>query len=385
MPYSGKTTYGAGADLPELVEDVSDIISIVSPYETPLLDHLGDPDRAAQSTVHEWMEDELLPNFDSLNQTIFSPDGADATDLTVHNGSRFRVGDLVRPDTSLEIMLVTAVAGNDLTVIRRYGGTAAFTLTNGRKLFIVGNGALEGDAASAARHTSRIRRANYTQIFTATVDVSGSMQAVRKHGVADEVDYQKQERMRELLRDLENCVINGTAPAAAAHGGPAVRRSMSGIIKMIESNRFVPGQGGFPGGGDLSEAQLNAALRLVWEQASGKIDTIVVNGAQKRRINQFVDSSARFYSPTDRRMGELVSIYESDFGVCNVVLSRWVPSDTVLLLDSSRIDVLPLVGRSFQFRPLGTVGDSYSGQLVGEYTLEFRNEIAHGLIRGLAV
>lgn len=60
MPYSGKTTYGAGADLPELVEDVSDIISIVSPYETPLLDHLGDPDRAAQSTVHEWMEDALV-------------------------------------------------------------------------------------------------------------------------------------------------------------------------------------------------------------------------------------------------------------------------------------------------------------------------------------
>ena len=40
-------------DLPELVEDVSDIIGNVSPFETPLLDHLGDPKRSAMSTVHE--------------------------------------------------------------------------------------------------------------------------------------------------------------------------------------------------------------------------------------------------------------------------------------------------------------------------------------------
>ena len=37
------------------------------------------------------------------------------------------------------------------------------------------------------------------------------MQAARAHGLSDEVDYQKQERLRELLRDLENTVINGVA------------------------------------------------------------------------------------------------------------------------------------------------------------------------------
>ena len=32
MAFTGKATYGAGAGLPELVEDVSDIIGIVSPH-----------------------------------------------------------------------------------------------------------------------------------------------------------------------------------------------------------------------------------------------------------------------------------------------------------------------------------------------------------------
>jgi hypothetical protein len=43
MAFTGKATYSAGTTLPELAEDVSDLIGIISPYETPLLDALGDP------------------------------------------------------------------------------------------------------------------------------------------------------------------------------------------------------------------------------------------------------------------------------------------------------------------------------------------------------
>ena len=35
MPFTGKATYTAGAGLPEVVEDVSDIIGIVSPSRRP--------------------------------------------------------------------------------------------------------------------------------------------------------------------------------------------------------------------------------------------------------------------------------------------------------------------------------------------------------------
>ncbi len=113
------------------------------------------------------------------------------------------------------------------------------------------------------------------------------------------------------------------------------------------------------------------------------MDTIVVSGFQKRRINSFM-TAKRAFTAGSETFKDLVSVYESDFGVCRVVLSRWVPADTVLLLDSSRLDVLPLSGRSFQFKKLASAGDSEVGQLVGEYTLEMRNENAHGLIRGLA-
>jgi hypothetical protein len=56
----------------------------------------------------------------------------------------------------------------------------------------------------------------------------------------------------------------------------------------------------------------------------------------------------------------------------------------VLLLDSARVSVLPLAGRSFHYKPLAVTGDYDAGQIIGEYTVELRNEEAHGCIRGLS-
>lgn len=390
MSFTGKATYDAGATLPEIAEDVADIIGIVSPYETPLLDHIGDPNRAAQSTIHEWLEDELFPNFDTINDDDWTDASAD-TEFVVAHADRFRIGDLLQMDGASEVMLVENIntGTNTLTVARGYGGTSAEDLVDEMKLNILGNAALEGAEAPQARFKSRSRKKNYTQIFTAAVEVSGSQLAARKHAVTDEMDYQKQERLRELVRDLENCVVNGISPGSTPQGGDSVRRSMKGIIPFLATNLFTSGSD-FPEGETigstanyLDEEQINTALRLIWEQSSGQVDTIVCNGFQKRRINQFMTSS-RGYDARNTHFRDLVSVYESDFGVCRVVLSRWVPADTVLLLDSSRIDVLPLAGRHFHFKQLASSGDADHGQLIGEYTLELRNENAHGLINGLS-
>lgn len=384
MSFSGKATYTAGATLPELAEDVADLVAIASPHETPLLDALGDPARPARSTIHEWLEDALLPNTDAINDNTWVDAAAD-TQFVVDNASRFRVGDQVRPDASGEILLVTAIdtGTNTLTVVRAYGGSTASALADNKVLHILGNAALEGDDAAAARFTSRSRKTNYTQIFTSTVEVSGSELAVRQIGVSDEVDYQKQQRLRELLRDLENCVINGRSPAANPEGSATVRRSMKGILGFLSSNKFVPGSGGFPNDATLTEEQLNLALREIWKNSAGRVDLIVVNGQEKRAINDFVSTNRRFSAETDK-FTSLVSTYESDYGICRVVLSRWVPVGSVLLLDSSRVDVMPLGGRSFHYKSLASTGDRESGQVIGEYTLEMRNENAHGLISGLS-
>ena len=382
MAFTGKATYSAGVTLPELAEDVSDLIGIISPYETPLLDILGDPLSSARSTHHEWLEDELLPNKDSIDDaSISDPDGD--TEIDVANSERFRVGDQIQTEGSIELMLVTAISGDTLTVVRGYAGTTAADIADGQVVNILGNAALEGSDKPVNRFTNRTRCSNYTQIFTAAVEVSGSDIAASQLGLSDEMDYQKQQRLRELVRDLENTVINGGRPASNAQGSDTVRRTMKGVIQHLSGNVFNTGDSGFPAGTDLDEEKINYVLRRIWEGSNGNVDTIVVGGFQKRKINGFL-SDTRSYGSAETTYRDMVSVYESDFGVCRIITTRWMPQDGALLLDSSRISVLPLAGRSFHFKPLSSGGDYECGELIGEYTLELKNAAAHGMIRGLS-
>ena len=382
MAFTGKATYSAGTTLPELAEDVSDVVGIISPYETPLLDALGDPMREATSTHHEWLEDELLPNKDAINDSTYTNPSAD-TDFVVDNGSRFRVGDQIQVEGSEELMLVTGIDSNTLTVVREYAGTTAEDLADNQVINILGNAALEGADKPGARFTNRNRCGNYTQIFTAAVEISGTDMAASQLGLNDEMDHQKQERLRELVRDLENTIINGGQPASDPQGSGSVRRSMKGIIQHMSTNIFHTGDSGFPSGTDLDEAKINYVLRQIWENSSGNVDLILVGGFQKRKINAF-SSDSRSYGANDTTFTDMISIYESDFGVCRIVTTRWLPQDAALLLDSSRINVLPMAGRSFHFKPLASGGDYECGELIGEYTVELKNEAAHGLIRDLS-
>jgi hypothetical protein len=207
--------------------------------------------------------------------------------------------------------------------------------------------------------------------------------AASQLGLADEMDYQKQERLRELVRDLENIVINGGQPASNPEGSSSVRRSARGIIQHLSTSVFHTGDSGFPTGNDLDEAKINYVLRKIWENSNGNVDLIVVGGFQKRKINSFTANS-RSYAASDTTFTDMINIYESDFGICRIVTTRWVSQDAALFLDSSRINVLPLAGRSFHFKPLASSGDYECGELIGEYTVELRNEAAHGLIRDLS-
>jgi len=382
MAFTGKATYSAGTTLPELAEDVSDLIGIISPYETPLLDALGDPMREATSTHHEWLEDELLPNKDAINDDTFTDPDVD-TDFVVDHGSRFRVGDQIQVEGTEELMLVTAIDSNTLTVVRGYAGTTAEDLADNQVINILGNAALEGADKPGARFTNRSRCGNYTQIFTAAVEVSGTDMAASHLGLSDEMDYQKQERLRELLRDLENTVINGGQPASSPEGSGSVRRSMKGVVQHLSTSVFHTGDSGFPTGNDLDEAKINYVLRQIWENSNGNVDLIVVGGFQKRKINAFTADS-RSYAAGDTTFTDMINIYESDFGICRIVTTRWMPQDAALFLDSSRINVLPLTGRNFHFKPLASSGDYECGELIGEYTVELKNETAHGLIRDLS-
>jgi hypothetical protein len=381
MAFTGKATYDPGAPPgEEIAEDVSPVIRMISRAKTPLLEILSPSDEPAWSTHHEWLDDALLP--DRTNAAASATSAATTLTVTTGDGQYFRAGDLLRASLISataassyvrdEVIYVVSVSTDTLTVTRGYGGTTAAGITNGDELQRIGRSELEGADSPSAVSNNMNRRSNYTQIFTEPVNISGSLQAARILGGVGVDGTQNREvtkRLAEIMADLERAVIASVAPAATVQGSSTVRRTMDGIIAQITSG-VVDGSSYSSG---ITEAGLNLAFRTAWDNGAENIDLLIVGGYQKRAINSFIGTNNRFWRPEDMTFKDMVGVYESDYGPAKILLSRFVPRDMVIGLDTSRFKVLPYSNRSFYNKKLGDTGDSLKTQIIGEYTNELRN------------
>jgi hypothetical protein len=71
-----------------------------------------------------------------------------------------------------EVLQVTAISTNTLTVVRGIGGTTAAALVDTDPLFVIGTAAEEGALSQVARTQNPVAT-NYTQIFKHSVEASG--------------------------------------------------------------------------------------------------------------------------------------------------------------------------------------------------------------------
>lgn len=368
MAWTGRATY---SDHDAIPEDVSDIVTLLTPHETPLLSYLGDAPKAATNTKHEWQDEAMNA---VAGQAAEAMDGSE-TDLDVDDGTLYQVGDIIQIDD--ELMLVTGISTNTLTVGLGYGSTTATTHLDNAPITIVANAALEGADAKTSRETSRTRRANYTHIFTETVSLSGTASSSPWIGVGDEYEHQKELRIKELLWQLERAVMRSSTPGTTDVGSTTVRRSMQGIMHWISTNVDDAGSA------TITAELLDGYLEDAWDAGARGMNLIMANGHQKRKISDFTQAAVR-YGPDQKVYKNVVAQYETDFGMFDVMLNHNMPKDEIWILNTDLIKVVPYMNRSFHHVELGKVGDSKKGQIIGEYTLEFRNEASHCRIHTLA-
>jgi len=379
MAFTGIASYDPGAPPGyDIAESLSPVVAMIARVDTPLLDLLGTDPNPVFSTHFEWLDELLVPN--RTNAAASAASGATSITVTTGEGQYFRAGDMLKVSNISttasasyvrdEVILITAVSTDTLTVTRGYGSTTAAAIGNGDELQRISRAALEGDDSPGSASRLRTRRGNWTQIFTEDVLVSGTRQAVQNIGnVGNEHDHQLANRLKELLSELERACINSVAPAATMQGSSTVRRTMDGILAQITANA-IDGSGFSTG---ITEAGLNLAFRTAWDNGASNIDLLLVHGYQKRAINSFIGSSDRWWTPNDVKFKDVIAVYESDYGPAKVMLNRNVPRDMVIGLDTNRVGVKVLSGRGFYEKPLAETGDFVKSQVIGEYTTEVRN------------
>ncbi|WP_422001744.1 DUF5309 domain-containing protein [Reyranella sp.] len=254
------------------------------------------------------------------------------------------------------------------------------------------NAHLEGDDSTAVAVTPTSRVGNRTQIFKKPFTISNTQEVVKKAGRDSEISYQAALAGRRIKMDLEAVCCQNQASQAQSGANP---RRLGGFESWITSNvsRGAGGaSGGFTAGNTVAatdgtqrastETLLKGVIRAAWT-AGGKPTLLLMGAAQKQTFSAFTGIATQFQEPKGKAATVIGAVdrYVSDFGTFNAVASRYLRGREIEVVDPSLWRLLWL--RKWKKEELAKTGDARKFHLIGEVTLESRNEAGNGIVADL--
>jgi hypothetical protein len=243
-----------------LVIDMANEIALLNPNEAPfvaLSKRLTK--KKADNAEYNWLERELEARWDAVNNAAGYVAGD--TSIVVDNGAYFRVGMTVKVPRTGEVLLVTAINVNTLTIVRGFGETSAAALVDNDPLLIIGNVNEEGSSAPADAGGSPVKVFNYAQIFRTPFSVTNTANASKVYG-SDKLLTQEQKMNGIAHRvDMERAFLFGERKEDLTGAHP--KRSTRGLLKFLSSNVV-------DAGGALTETEFNNWLEGVFANGSDK-------------------------------------------------------------------------------------------------------------------
>jgi hypothetical protein len=180
---------------------------------------------SAQDTIFHWFEDSH-----QAGRALCVSGGTGVT-VVVDDGSKYVPNQILLVEDTGEIIMVSALAGNSLTVIRGLGGTAVVSITNVMHVQSIGNAHEEGSGMPTAITQQGSPRFNYTQIFRNSWAVTGTAKAVKFNVTGNRVAKNKKDCALYHAEDMERAMIFGRKHISSINGKPF--RMTDGIRAQI--------------------------------------------------------------------------------------------------------------------------------------------------------
>lgn len=252
------------------------------------------------------------------------------------------------------------------------------------------NAQLEGDDVTRVTAAPTTRLTNYCQISRKDATVSGTQEAANSAGRKSEMAYQMAKRTKELKRDMESIL---TQNRGANSGGATTARTLRSLESWLGTNQSRAAGGASATASTVGAADATAGnqraftetiLKTVVQSAytnGGSPSILMVGPVNKQKVSDFTGRTSARQNIGAEKIQAAASMYASDFGDLKVVPNRFQRERTAFLLDPEYAAVAYY--RSFASFPLAKVGDADSRVILSEYTLEMRNEAAHGVAADL--
>lgn len=303
-------------------------------------------------------------------------------------GQREDLADVIYNISPTDTPFMTSVGKTAATAVYHEWQTDSLSAVN------VSNAVVEGATASDATLSPTTRVGNRTQISQKTIKISGTLETVNKAGRKSEKAYQLAKASAEIKRDMEAILLSNQVASA---GDSTTARVLGGLQTWLSSNTSN-GSGGSAGslgttarttGTDraFTSTILNTVIQSTYTNG-GSPTLLMVTPAQKVVASTFAGIATRFKDVPGNVQAAIIGaadVYVSDFGTISIVPNRFIPNsdndDVAFLLDPEMAAVSYL--RPFQTNELAKTGDADLTQLLVEYTLEVKNQAAHGIIADL--
>jgi len=259
------------------------------------------------------------------------------------------------------------------------------------------NKAEEGADATFGTAAQTTTLGNFCQISTKSVDISRTLDIVKKYGRKSEVAMQLMKRGKELKRDMEFSICRNQPSASTTARGTA------GWEAMISSNLVRANSGqttdysvrGFsaaswvaPEDGSLVtfvEADLVSALGLAWEDG-GDPSVIMMSKKNKNLFNAFSGVATKYNEVKGTNQATVTGasdVYVSSYGNHTVKLNRYMRDTAVFCIDPEYISVAYLDG--IKKEQMAKTGDAERWLLTVEYALVSDCRDAHATVGGVGV
>lgn len=374
-----RTTYTDSNVKPE---SLNALISLIDWREAPLLREFGINNEKRfrftfwPRTAYEWLEDTLSSRTDTLAEAVDQGETA----IDVVDGTKFKEGDIIKVES--ELMYVSSVSSNTLTVVKGYAGTTDAAHSTALTVTLATVARLEGADYDTGHTTAVTRNINYTQILSEAVKVSGSQMVDENYGIDDEMAY----HIAKLIGGGYGLGSKGTAGKLAillqqtfyygqkAVGTTTSARAMGGFEEFVTTNVT-----------NASSAALT--LKMIEDMlqtsylAGGKPDMLICNAWLRRKINSFFEGSIRT-ERTEDTGGHVIKTIETVFGDMEVMFDRWCPTDRIYLVEKEKLGWITY--RPFQVLDRASTGDYEVKEVLGEFGFVLQNETAHGYIHTLS-
>lgn len=372
--------YGTSYELDVALKiDIDEMVKFLSPFDAPFLGTYNGLENAPVPSIlpqgevfevqYDWLEDSLLTPRGTTDANHILADGT--LSLTAGEGANFQVDDLVRvkADSGDYIQFhVTAVnyTTDDLTVAVWSGTDGA--IASGALVEGVGTLPAEGSDPGEARATDRTRLHNFTQIFGPyPVEMSETEQVVAKYGVASEWQHQTAKRLKEAVIACEHALLYGTRKNDTS----AKRRSMGGLDYWISA---ANGSTVDSVTTDISGAAGETAVLTLQQGCynNGGDPRLIATGPdQKPNISDWRKSDIRFQT-SERKRGQIVTSFETDFNIVDVLMHRWIRSSDLFLFNSEQAEVCTLRGRGWKWVNTAKTGDRDQAYVIAEKGFKFK-------------